>query len=101
VFLQVQDIIQLSSPSRSGIYEKILEFSANGMSPRWIATELKVSKSFVTGALAAAKKELQRRSKSPRSPSKCATRTRASFTRFEKLSSFGTPAVARRPSLGS
>lgn len=78
----MHDIIQLSSPSRSGIYEKILEFSAQGMSPRFIATELKVSKSFVTGALTASKKELQRRSKGTQSPGKCATRTRGGRTPF-------------------
>jgi hypothetical protein len=81
-FLQVHDIIQLSSPCRSGIYEKIVEFSGQGMSPRWIARELKVSKSFVTGALAASKKELQRRSEGTRSPGKCATRTRGGRTPF-------------------
>jgi hypothetical protein len=81
-FLQVHDIIQLSSPDRSGIYEKILEFSANGMSPRWIATELKTSKAFVTSALAASKKELQRRAKGTKRMSQCATRTRGGRTPF-------------------
>jgi hypothetical protein len=81
-FLQVHDIIQLSSPDRSSIYEKILEFSANGMSPRWISTELKVSKSFVNDALGAAAKERPKRNKETKSPSRCVTRIRGGRTPF-------------------
>jgi hypothetical protein len=55
---QDHDFITLSHPIKQGIIEKVAAFSAAGRSQRWIAKELKASKSWVQCALERTEKEL-------------------------------------------
>jgi uncharacterized protein (DUF433 family) len=72
---QVHDIIHLSTPVLAGISEKLAEMHASGRSQREIATELKVSKSWVQGALAKLERKLRHESKGTKS------KTQRNFTR--------------------
>ncbi len=73
---QVHDIIKLTSPIRQGISEKVVALSALGKSQRWIASELKVSKSWVQWTLERNEKELGKESKGTFLPIKSAFRCR-------------------------